>query len=342
MAPDQRSEFKTMIKKPDSSPPPALLKHYMDVESFGPLEKVDCAICGPEKVDIVVSQNWFGERFHVVQCVRCKLMFTNPRPTPVWRENYNDPRRNPLMKWLERDFIHLENKGRVSAYRRLLEFFKSDIAHGIKLLDGGCAAGQFVKMARDAGFDATGVDQSPGALAYASEHFGLDLIRGDIEKIPVPDNSFDVVSLLEVFEHIADPMRALNEIKRILRPGGTVFIETPNYLRFYLMEKHLVLLRDMYVGLKNRLTDYQDNNLPWFPFDHLYHWSPKSLIEALNKAGFRQSTTHFIPNFNFEMREDGSLSLLGKLNSLAVGALFKITRKMVNLWGVLVASAVKP
>ncbi len=92
---------------------------FMDVESFGPLEEVNCAICGSDQTTLVTIQDWFGESFHVVRCVRSKLMFTNPRPIPEWRERYYDPRYNPLMNHLERDFIHLETPGRLAAYKRL-------------------------------------------------------------------------------------------------------------------------------------------------------------------------------------------------------------------------------
>ncbi|MHA2283335.1 MAG: methyltransferase domain-containing protein [Promethearchaeota archaeon] len=314
----------------------------MDVDSFGPLEEVNCAICGCDRSKLVTVQNWFGERFHIVRCIRCKLMFTNPRPTPEWRERYYDPRYNPVMKMLNRDFIHLETPGRLSAYKRLLKFLKDEHHTGTKLLDGGCAAGQFVKMAMAEGFDATGVECSPGAIAHAYEHFGLELIQAKIENIPVADNTYDIVTLLEVFEHFADPMIALQEVKRVLKPGGILFIETPNYLRFYLMEKYFVFLKQIYLKIKRKHTDSWARDLPWFPFDHLYHWTPKTLLSMLNKAGFKHNKIHFIPNYNYEMLTNGSLTFPQRLEASFFGSLFKLMKGRLNLWGMLVTTAVKP
>jgi len=157
---------------------------FMNVDSFGPLEEVNCAICGCNQTKLVTVQEWFGEIFHIVQCISCKRIFTNPRPTKEWREKFYDPQYNPAMKKEKRDFIYLETPDRLSAYRRVLKYLKDEIHSGTKLLDGGCAAGQFVQLAIEEGFDASGFDCSPGAIAYAHEHFGLELILAEVEKYP--------------------------------------------------------------------------------------------------------------------------------------------------------------
>ncbi|MHA2283341.1 MAG: class I SAM-dependent methyltransferase [Promethearchaeota archaeon] len=314
---------------------------FMDVDSFGPLEEVNCAICGCDRTKLVTVQDWFGERFHVVRCIRCKLMFTNPRPTPEWRERFYDPRHNPAMEQEKRDFIYLGTPDRLSAYRRILKFLKDEIRTSTKLLDVGCAAGQFVQLAIEEGFDATGVDRSPGAIAYAYEHFGLELILAEAENIPVPDSTYDVVTLHHVFEHFENPLHTLKEIKRILKPGGALFIETPNYLRFYLMEKYFFFLKPIYLKFKSNMDSWR-GDIPWFPFDHYYHWTPKTLLLALSKAGFINNQTHVISNYRHGLPVDGSLRSLHGLAVSFFGSLFRLTKGRVNLWGILAATAVKP
>jgi len=321
---------------------------FMDVDSFGPLEEVNCAICGSERTKHITVQDWFGERFHIVRCIRCKLMFTNPRPTKGWRERFYDPRYNPAMKTVKRDFFYLETPGRLSAYKRLLKFLKDEIHTGTKLLDGGCAAGQFVQLAIEEGFDASGFDCSPGVIAYAREHFDLELILAEAENIPVPDNNYDVVTLHHVFEHFENPLHALKEIKRILKPGGTLFIETPNSLRFYLMEKYFFFLKPIYLKFKGGNLRFSGNldlwagDLPWFPFDHYYHWTPKTLLLALRKAGFNNNQIHVISNYSHDLPGDGPLPSLRSLAVSFFGTLFRLTKGRVNLWGILAATAVKP
>ena len=122
----------------------------VDVSSLGPLEKVDCPLCNCDQTKPVAVQKWFGEEFHVVQCTHCKLIFTNPRPTVEWRERFYDPRYNPMIRQRGRDFLYLPKPNRTYVYKRLLEFLKYRVGTGNRLLDAGCAGGQFVKMALDA------------------------------------------------------------------------------------------------------------------------------------------------------------------------------------------------
>ena len=58
-------------------------QYFMDVEPFGVLEEVECDLCNENQTSLVAEQAWFGETFKVVQCDNCKLIYTNPRPTPL-------------------------------------------------------------------------------------------------------------------------------------------------------------------------------------------------------------------------------------------------------------------
>jgi len=308
-------------------------KWFMDV-SFGPLETVPCALCGSEKSETVAVQRMFGEEFHITSCGSCGLLFTNPRPTSEWRKRYYDPGCNPLMRLAEREFIYLPPPERICAHGKLLDFMKTTLPAGGSLLDGGCAAGMFVKMASERGFKATGCDYSSSALDYAKEIFGLDLIRAEVQDLPVPDESFDMVTLLHVFEHFSDPIKALREIRRVLKPGGHLLIETVNYFPHYLLEKYFRFLQPIY------LKESGKEMIPWMPFDHYFFWTTESLARALEKSGYTEIKTHFIFNYKAEM-PDGKVSLPYSAYSAAVGGLFRFTGGKANLWNVLLTTAGK-
>ena len=315
--------------------------HYVDIESFGPLEKVDCALCESNEFSVVTRQKWFGEDFSIVRCNNCHLIYTNPRPTHQWRERFYDPKYNPAMHDADRDFLYLPQQTRLPAYRRLIDFIKDDLGVAGKVLDGGCAAGQFVKMLSDAGFDASGFERSPEAIAYGEERFGLKLILAEVDSIPVPDNTYDVVTLLHVFEHFREPVQALKEVRRVLKPGGLIFIETVNYLKFYLFEKYFNFLKTLYLKMKSSDAPVWREALPWFPFDHYYHWTAKTLNMTLEKAGFNECRSHIINNYNSEMLPDGNISKAQEYHLGAIKVLFDMSGERLNLWGVLLASAVK-
>ncbi len=313
----------------------------MDIDSLGPLEMVECSLCGCNQTLPITFQQWFGSEFCIVKCTNCKLIFTNPRPTPEWRMRFYDPNCNPYMKELGRDFVYHPMDDRIIAFDRILKFTKNKVGTNNKLLDIGCAGGQFVKKALEHGFEAEGIDHSPGALSYAEKHYGIKLIRGEADNMPIPDNTYDIVTLLHVFEHFRKPMDTLQEIKRILKPGGMMFIETPNCLRFYLFEKYFALLKPTFFKIHNKIGPKWEKEIPWYPFDHYYHWTSDTLLTALWKTGFKQCHSHVLNNFSSSMPENGNFPSYHKVYMNIIKSLFVASSERLNLWGVLIATGTK-
>lgn len=100
-------------------------------------------------------------------------------------------------------------------------------AAGTRLLDVGCSSGAFLAAAAAEGLTVAGVEPSPEA-AESARRAGFDVFTGLLEDAGHPDGSFDLVTLVEVLEHLADPGALLRECRRILRPGGIVLVTTPN------------------------------------------------------------------------------------------------------------------
>lgn len=110
---------------------------------------------------------------------------------------------------------------------QLIEQHLNKSSHNIKLLDLGCSSGAFLEVARQLGFQAEGLEPAYKAAMTAKEK-GLTVHIGTIEEDSLPENSFDVITLFEVIEHIADPVRMLKHCYRILKPGGIIMIGTGN------------------------------------------------------------------------------------------------------------------
>ena len=102
---------------------------------------------------------------------------------------------------------------RLPGYSQILNLIHSYCAAGSKLLDVGCASGLFVHEARLSGFDATGCDYSANAVAWGSREFGVEIIQSPAEAVKAPDNQYDIVTLLHVFEHLPDPLDVLREMR---------------------------------------------------------------------------------------------------------------------------------
>jgi len=116
-------------------------------------------------------------------------------------------------------------------YRRMaLDRSVRDLAlpgKNAKLLDIGCGSGDFLRAASSLGWDTQGIDPDPEAVA-AARKTGLTVRQGGFPRTGFPDGQFDAVTLSHVIEHVHDPIVALREVHRILKPGGRIWIATPN------------------------------------------------------------------------------------------------------------------
>jgi|HubBroStandDraft_2_1064218.scaffolds.fasta_scaffold32341_2 ubiquinone/menaquinone biosynthesis C-methylase UbiE len=110
----------------------------------------------------------------------------------------------------------------------VLEMLGSEKGH---ILDIGCAAGAEFEPLLARGFQIVGIDYSPEMLTLAHQRYAashaVQLSRADAELLPFPDASFDHVVCLGVFEYLSTYDRCLEEIHRVLRPGGVVIISLP-------------------------------------------------------------------------------------------------------------------
>jgi SAM-dependent methyltransferase len=97
-----------------------------------------------------------------------------------------------------------------------------------QVLDIGCATGNFLRAMKDRGWSVTGVEPNHDAANYARQAHAIDVHTGTIESADLPDNAFDVVTMWDVFEHVLDPRATLEEISRVIKPGGLLAIGTPN------------------------------------------------------------------------------------------------------------------
>lgn len=110
-------------------------------------------------------------------------------------------------------------------YEHVLD--RAKIATGSKVLDCGCGAGRFAWMAADRGATVAGIDAAEQLITIAAERTpGGDFRRGDLEALPWPDGSFDVVTGFSAFQFADDMVRALTEAKRVSRDLVAIVIPT--------------------------------------------------------------------------------------------------------------------
>ena len=95
------------------------------------------------------------------------------------------------------------------------------------LLDVGCGEGSFLWLMRELGWTVRGVELDPRAAAVARAR-GLEITESSIEQASLPSDAFDVITMSHVIEHVLDPVSVLAAVRRALRPGGMLYLFTPN------------------------------------------------------------------------------------------------------------------
>jgi len=129
---------------------------------------------------------------------------------------------------------HQEQKDRDPAYLgRLLGRLSRlvDVSPPRRILVIGCGPTPgLVRVLRESGHDAVGLEPVPAFVAAAREYLGSEaaVIEGAAEAMPLPDGSFDVVFAESVLEHVTSPSKSLDEMCRLLRPGGALYLTTTN------------------------------------------------------------------------------------------------------------------
>lgn len=229
------------------------------------MEHVICNYCNSSAYRQIYKIN----KWMVVKCKSCGLVFLNPRPSTeefdgLYSESYYS---GHLTNQYPSDQLSIE-KG-IDSMKFLLDIVTPHIKKG-RILEIGCATGLFLAYASRYGFEVCGIEISEYASKYAREHLRLDVKTGVVEDIHLfwPDCYFDVIMMSHVVEHFPDPLTTLSLTNRLLKPGGLLIIRTPDFSSF-----DAKYYREKWSGLS-------------IPF-HLYFFTPKSLCKMLKKTGYK-------------------------------------------------------
>lgn len=165
-----------------------------------------------------------------------------------------------------------------------------------RIFDIGASVGQFLSVARDCGWDVSGLEISATAAALAKERFGLDIHVGSLDDTQLPENSFDVVTLWHVFEHLPDPKRSIDNIRSALLENGLLVMELPN----------IGSLEALRGGVKWKYL---------IPHEHLCHYTPDTITRLLETSGLSVEGIEYEP---------GGTGVGEKMNRMGMGAVKKL------------------
>lgn len=191
-------------------------------------DECDCPLCGSHRWRPWLeapdrSSGGEGLWFMIVRCGECGLCFTNPRPSPDAMARFE--RRAESAPALGRSEDKMRWWHRLPGCANMRRYLRR---HGRgRLLDVGCGSGDFVLRMRRQGWEATGLEPDFGRLDRLRER-QVPVLAGSLNWTPIPERSFDVITIWNHLERERDPLEYLRRAWHLLAPGGKLVVRTPN------------------------------------------------------------------------------------------------------------------
>jgi SAM-dependent methyltransferase len=243
-----------------------------------------CRICQSSTIVFlgIKKGKYFAKDYHLFRCYECGFTFV-ANPSMDFENIYNisyysGEGADPLVNYcFEQNYPYetirqYEWAGIVKLVALLMESFNKPINNNTIWLDYGCGAGSLVKyIQKTVGCQCFGFEEGTGAKLAKQNGIGV-ITNRDLSSYY---GTFDVVSAIEVMEHVVDPIAVLNQIRSLLKIGGIFFYTTGNAERF---KKAILNWRYL------------------IPEIHVSYYEPRTMEYALKKSGFKIS---YIENKSF-------------------------------------------
>ncbi len=239
--------------------------------SEGFVEVTRCHVCGGANPTLEFEE----PPYRVLRCDECSMVWITPRwhddaIHSVYGEDYwrsDSPKTKGYANYASEAALYLKT------FRRRMKFVSRHVAPGGRILDVGCAAGFFLRVAREAGHDVQGVEVSAAIAREAVRELGSERVFiGTLDAVPqdrpgCARGSFDLVTMWDVIEHVPDPRALLTQARAMMRPEGRLIVETQN-------------VDSRFANLLGRKWHHYKHE------EHIYHFNPKTIRRVLDQAGF--------------------------------------------------------
>jgi dolichol-phosphate mannosyltransferase len=194
----------------------------------------------------------------ILRCLRCGLVFMRPALSHEQLVGEYESAVDP---------VYLEHiRARQTTFRRNLEQVRKHLRSVDRILEIGSYCGAFLKVARDAGFDVTGVEPSRWAAQASRGITSAPVVTGTVDDLPSNQRTFDVVVAWDVLEHFANPVAELRKINELLPDGGTLLFST--------------------LMIDNWFPRLAGQHWPWLMDMHLFYFTEATIRQVLRETGF--------------------------------------------------------
>lgn len=237
---------------------------------------MNCPVCGYNSNNLFLeSKDYFltKQAFNIHKCDRCSLLFTTPRPAPdelpAYYESPEYLSHKTETKNLRSVIYGIIRKFNISHKYKIIQ----KLSNTGNILDYGCGTGDFLKTCRNYGWKVSGIETNEKARNFAAGQNKIDAFPENYIK-QFNEESFDLITLWHVLEHIPDLNDRLDDFYKLLKPGGILLLAVPNsdswdashYKNLWAawdLPRHLYHFN--YNSLKSILTNHQFNFVKSIP-----------------------------------------------------------------------------
>ncbi len=238
-----------------------------------------CPACEETRGESVLEEICEGVNVRVVVCAGCGLGYSNPRPSEAYKLQRYQEWATQARPWqAEAHYDHRQQLRHFALYRRVMQLIQTRRPRG-RILDVGCGGGLFLIFAgvfaseHNAGinsdYEVEGAGFDPREVELARAVSGAP-VHTVSELAGLPDHRFDAITLLNVLEHVNRPVELLRELRRLLRPDGSLVVVVPN---------NVVAFARPRLSFLGGLQSLASN-------EHINHFRPGSLRGLLGRCGF--------------------------------------------------------
>lgn len=223
--------------------------------------EIPCPLCKNGRYE----QLFIKRGYTFVRCLECGLIYSNPQVLPDITVGAYTKGHSSSELWMKILLNEKETAWRAGYFSDIAEKIEKFASRG-RILDVGCAVGHFLTIARERGWDVTGLELSETGSRYCREVLGLPVLNTRVQESGLEGNSFDAISLLGVLEHVPDPCELISACSNLLKKDGVIVAVVPNVYSLANM-----ILREKSVTFDGR--------------NHLLYFSQQTLKKLFHKQG---------------------------------------------------------
>jgi len=184
-----------------------------------------CNLCGSKDFEVLSKVGRGHQPLNSVICRKCGLVWSHPFPIDPYKYYQKDYRIRYKGTFVPRK-KHIYRSAHAALDR--FNILKKLLKPKLRVLEIGSGGGEFLYLLKKSGCDAFGIEPNEGYAEYARGEYQLDIKTGFLQNTEFQENSFDMVTLWHVFEHMDNPLETLKKISGFLAPEGILVIEVPN------------------------------------------------------------------------------------------------------------------